>query len=361
MNTIPTSATIDPAGYEMFVAKASSFISGYGYRRSDRGLRIEFKGGKIVDYAEVPENVFSDMMSAPSVGTFFHSDIKNRFPVLDGGTPKPTAPRRGFSQVITGSPDARTSPMGASVSDEQASPPQKDEQQLETTALTIVEKADQITIADQRTYDQAADVFETVLALEREIVGHYKPLKEAAHNSHKLICNAETKILAPVLVAKKTLSLNMGQYDAQQRLVKQAEERRLQVEQEALATADALEAAVEAEAAGATQEEVIHILQSPAPAPRITAPATYSKRFATTDEWHAYSALEKGVALNELQQLMLVVKAAMQNPEAYLPCLSLNMREINTRAKNQKGAFNVPGFIAQPIPKARGTRTNGGR
>jgi hypothetical protein len=352
---------LDQGGWDMREAKASSFITRYGYHHLDRQLKIVFKSGYSEIRGDVSPGVFSAMMAAQSLGTFFHAYIKNQFDVVSK-TEAPTKiapelpePRRT---------DARTSatvvelfPGASSIAElEPAAPPAKEEKELESTALTLAERANQIKIADQRTYDQAADTFELVLAMEREITGHYKPLKDAAFQSHKLICSAEKKMLEPVMAAKRTLSLGMGQYDSQQQRERQAEENRLQLLHEQEAKAVALEDAIEAETAGATKEEVAHILQAPPPVQRAVAQPTYTKKFATSDLWRAYPAVETGVPLNELQQLKLIVVAAAKNPEAFLPCLSLNLSEINRRAKDQKGAFNVPGFIAQPIPRATGNR-----
>lgn len=42
-------------------------------------LRITFTSGKTYDYSEVEESVFEEMRSAPSVGQFFHANIRNSY------------------------------------------------------------------------------------------------------------------------------------------------------------------------------------------------------------------------------------------------------------------------------------------
>lgn len=43
-------------------------------------LEIEFKGGAIYQYKGVPEQVYKDLLEAPSKGKFFHENIRNDFP-----------------------------------------------------------------------------------------------------------------------------------------------------------------------------------------------------------------------------------------------------------------------------------------
>lgn len=360
----PLPFLMDTESWEIVTGKAGSFILSYAYHHADGVLRITFKGGKSFDHAAVPATTFSGMKLALSAGTFYHAEIKNIFDATQVlPQERERADVRTSPQAIVEAPVIAEAPATVETEVEvveltaTATPP-REEAELESKALTLAQRA-QITIADQETYDQAADVFETVLLMEREITEHYRPLKTAAFTSHKLICEAEKKVLKPVLGAKETLSLSMGQFDAQQQRARAAEEQRLQLVHEQEAKAVALEDAIEAESAGATQEEVLHILQAPAPAQRAVVAPTYAKRNTTTDVWRAYPAIDKGVELNEAQRLDLVIAAAKANPEAYRSCLLLNMSEINTRAKKQNVAFNVPGFVAQPIRKATGNKTGG--
>lgn len=58
----------------------SSMIMSIGYDFQQSVLEIEFKSnGQIWQYFDVPEYLWYEMESAPSVGKFFHSNIKNVF------------------------------------------------------------------------------------------------------------------------------------------------------------------------------------------------------------------------------------------------------------------------------------------
>ena len=43
-------------------------------------LRVCFRGGGIYKYNQVPKEVFDDMKIAKSVGSFFHTNIKDAYP-----------------------------------------------------------------------------------------------------------------------------------------------------------------------------------------------------------------------------------------------------------------------------------------
>ena len=50
-----------------------------GYDDTKKNLEIEFHSGLIYQYQNVPTHVYTTLMSSTSVGSFFTSNIKNRF------------------------------------------------------------------------------------------------------------------------------------------------------------------------------------------------------------------------------------------------------------------------------------------
>lgn len=54
----------------------SSAIRSAGYDAHNHVLEVEFTSGGVYRYHNVPEAEFRSMMSAPSVGGFFHQRIK---------------------------------------------------------------------------------------------------------------------------------------------------------------------------------------------------------------------------------------------------------------------------------------------
>ena len=58
----------------------SSNLRSVGYDPKTRVLEIEFHSGGIYGYSNVPENIHSTLINAPSKGKYFARYIKDKFP-----------------------------------------------------------------------------------------------------------------------------------------------------------------------------------------------------------------------------------------------------------------------------------------
>lgn len=56
---------------------SSSHLVSVGYDEQFQTLEIEFKDGSVYQYFDVPDNVYEDLMQAPSQGKFLHAHIMN--------------------------------------------------------------------------------------------------------------------------------------------------------------------------------------------------------------------------------------------------------------------------------------------
>jgi hypothetical protein len=209
-----------------------------------------------------------------------------------------------------------------------------EERDLENSAVAVRDEVIVLKIIDQATYDLAADKFRAAADIEKQIKDHHAPLKKKAHETHKAICDAETKLLKPVVEAKSFLSRIIGEWDAEQERVRLLEQRRLEEQARQLAEEEALASAIDAEQNGADAEEIEAVLSSSAPVQKVTAAPTYNKSVSTRENWNA-----QVVSLREL------VKAAAANP-AYLCYLQANETALNAAARAQKSIFAVPGCKA---------------
>ncbi len=54
----------------------SSNLSAVGYDKSTQIMHIRFNSGRLYAYYDVPENVYCELMSASSHGSYFNSVIK---------------------------------------------------------------------------------------------------------------------------------------------------------------------------------------------------------------------------------------------------------------------------------------------
>ena len=60
----------------------STTISKVRYNKDTNTLDIEFPGGRIHRFLEVPPEVFEELMSAESHGQFFHDQIMGKYRCL---------------------------------------------------------------------------------------------------------------------------------------------------------------------------------------------------------------------------------------------------------------------------------------
>ncbi|MNW46218.1 hypothetical protein D3C74_235010 [compost metagenome] len=59
----------------------SSMITSIGYDESQAVLEVEFKSnGQVWQYYDVTEYIWFEMNSAPSVGKYFHANIRGKYP-----------------------------------------------------------------------------------------------------------------------------------------------------------------------------------------------------------------------------------------------------------------------------------------
>jgi len=57
----------------------SAAIQAYDYDEAKHVLRLEFADGSVYDYRDVPPEVFNGLKTAPSLGQFFNTSIRDRF------------------------------------------------------------------------------------------------------------------------------------------------------------------------------------------------------------------------------------------------------------------------------------------
>ena len=176
-----------------------------------------------------------------------------------------------------------------------------DEREIETKALTHVEQARSVTIRDQGTYDGAIEILTANKLLQKEVIDHHKPIKQAQWEAWQVTITQEKKVLGPLQEAEKILKTAVAKWDIEQARVK-AELDRVARETAELERAKEIEAeVVQAEAAGAPVEEIRAIIEQPRPAPRPIVAPTYTKSKA------ASTALKYGASVTDLKALCRAV------------------------------------------------------
>ena len=57
----------------------SSSLQSVGYDAETECLKIEFRSGRVYQYFYVPEEVYRELLNAPSKGTFFNQAIRDHY------------------------------------------------------------------------------------------------------------------------------------------------------------------------------------------------------------------------------------------------------------------------------------------
>ena len=99
-----------------------------------------------------------------------------------------------------------------------------EQEMLENGAL-IESDAKQLVITNDEQYEQAAEMARTIKTRQKMVTDYFGPMKKAAHDAHKAVCDHESEILAPLKNAEKMCKQAMGAYQLkkQQEAQKQAE------------------------------------------------------------------------------------------------------------------------------------------
>ena len=138
------------------------------------------------------------------------------------------------------------------------------EQELKQEALTITQRAQAIIIHDQTTYDQASMLLlEQILPLRRRWAEYWAPLKKAAYDSWQAINTKFNEQDRPLELAEKQVKSAIAGFDIEQRRIESERQRKAQEEAERVAREERLNAAIVAEQAGASKEEVQDIFDAP--------------------------------------------------------------------------------------------------
>jgi hypothetical protein len=161
----------------------------------------------------------------------------------------------------------------------------------DATALALVEgpaappdlitRAKTVRVTTDTELSTADELRGALKDLEREILDHYDPLAQKAHEAHRAITKARAEKVTPVQDALKALDSAILSYQAEQERKRLEEEKRLQELARQKAEDEQLAAAAEIELEEGTEAAEAY-LEAPTPAPVVhLAPATPKLSSAT--------------------------------------------------------------------------------
>jgi poly-D-alanine transfer protein DltD len=202
-------------------------------------------------------------------------------------------------------------------------------------ALTVLDQANTLMISTMDDYRIAQGLMKTVKERIKELtytrMAQTRPLDES---KNKIIAFFSAP-LEKLEKAKNYLNKIMVNFTEEQEAKRREEERRLQEEARKRAEYDAIRQALDAEAAGETQEAE-QILQEPVYVPPIKVNSTVpkSKESHVRETWSC-----------EVVDLKALVKAIAEG-KAPLQAVEADMAFLNGQARSYKQALNIPGVRA---------------
>lgn len=217
--------------------------------------------------------------------------------------------------------------------------------QLQTEALTTVERASALVVVNNESRAIAAELGRNIAGVYNRVEEWFKPMKSAAQRAHKEICTKENEVLEPLDRAKRYLSSQIGTYDQQQEQVRRAEERRLQEEARVQAQAEAdriaqetaITDAIALEAAGDTKGAAA-VLANPVPQPVYVPPVVIPR------------AVPKSAGVSSVQTWTFRITNVDEIPREYM---IPDEKAIRGVVKSMKNKTNIPGIEVYPEGAAR--------
>lgn len=122
------------------------------------------------------------------------------------------------------------------------------EDELTQSVSAVEAKANAVVVTNDNEYQEAAEFGRMLNQKSAEVHEFFKPLKDAAHKTHKQICDREKTMLKPIAAAEKAIKAAMAKYATdklgqQRQLEAQLRRQALEESDKLLAQAAALESA----------------------------------------------------------------------------------------------------------------------
>lgn len=220
---------------------------------------------------------------------------------------------------------------------------------LDSEVLTLSGKLQAIAVVDQESYDQAVAYGRIVATF----IGNVEELRETLtaplYKPLNKLREAFKGILDVAEAGKGSLSRKCGSFTAGQERVRRENGRIAREEHDRQEREAKINAAVKAEEAGLKPESVARILDSPITSVAPQAAPTFQKAQGTSGRqyWKLYPSTE-----DEAAAFLQLVRAAAENPAAYIHLLLRNESACNKEADMKKTACKIPGYEARAEAKS---------
>jgi hypothetical protein len=206
-------------------------------------------------------------------------------------------------------------------------------EEVQTNALTIPDQAKAIAVTDADSYIRAGELWNDIRAMRKKVADTFDPMIAHWHTGHKLALKKKSEIDGPLETAEKFTKRQMNTYDEEQERIRQDEQRRLQEEAKKREEEARLQAAIEAEQAGA-KEEAEEIFNEPAYVAPVIVPKAVPKVVGGPVFQTRWS--------HEVTDLMALVKAVAEGL-APIQAIQANDVFLGQQARSLKDAMRIPG------------------
>lgn len=323
-------------------------------------MQVLYRRGGLYNHENVTIEEFEQLLNPGpefehSVGKAYNAIIKGRKPTfkVEAGnaqtehTPTPPTIEAAAGCSICGNLTGHTIQCPRLTSETAGIPAEAQAVSRKSTELAT--QAAAIEITNPAAQEEASQVLLTIAAMRKEIADTFKPMKDAAFKAHRVICDQEKTIDAPLAAAERLIKDRIGAYVQEQRRLaaivdeqnRQAERARAEEEARQRAAEQAIEQAVELEARGDVKAAEA-VLSNPAPVPvRYMAPAPVAPAVAQV----------KGVA-TRFEWAGRVIDPS-KVPDEYK---TINESLINAVIKRSAGKIRIPGVENYEKPVVASSR-----
>lgn len=265
----------------------SSQIAAIGHDAAANHLFVQFRRGDTYRYENVTVDAHAELMRSESVGKHFNAHLRHlpatklAASTATIGSVVPAQERPTSTDAVAAAPKSGKPQVVVSGSVETIKVVEAESQDLAT-------RATQVQVTDLASQEQASTLLLSIANLRSKVKQTWEPMKKAAHEAHRVICQQEKTVDEPLARAEAILKTQIAGFIRQQQEAARAEEERRRreerqrAEDEARREAErlAIEDAVTLEAEG-KQEEAEAVLNNPVPVPaRYVAPAPVAAQVA---------------------------------------------------------------------------------
>lgn len=219
------------------------------------------------------------------------------------------------------------------------------EQEIKQEALTVVEQAKIIKITDQKSYDHACSLLlDQVKPFRKRWEEYWESVKQPAYQAYRAVLNKFNEGDAPLEAAERQIKGEIARWDTEQERIRQQLQRQAEEDARKAEEEERLRVATLAEESGATEEQVMEIVNAPVMAIAPPVAPTYQRAsgMSTRENYKA--------RVVDMKKLCAAIGKGTVPITYVLP----NESVLNARAKADKNTLNIPGVVPYNDPIVSG-------